>query len=56
MTWGLISDMKTLASGISADLVESPWGKSFKGFAAFGTMFFLFVVRVVIAHAMIALA
>ena len=53
MTWGLIGDMKTLASCMSPEIYESPWGKSFKGFAAFGIIFTLFIVGVVIAHAMI---
>ena len=56
MTWGLIGDMKTLASCMSRELAESPWGKSFKGFAAFGIIFTLFIVGVVIAHAMILFA
>jgi len=53
MTWGLIGDMKTLVSCMSPELAESPWGKSFKGFAAFGIVFSLFIVGIVIAHAMI---
>ena len=52
MTWGLIGDMKTLASCMSPELAESPWGKSFKGLAAFGIVFSFFIVGVVIVHAM----
>jgi hypothetical protein len=44
MAWGLIVDMKVLASSMSAEMAASAWGKSFKGFAAFGVIFTILIL------------
>ena len=44
MTWGLIFDMKALVSSMSAELASSDFGKTFKGFVAFGVVFTILIL------------
>ena len=44
MAWGLIFDMKALASSMSPELASSNFGKTFKGFVAFGVAFTILIL------------
>jgi hypothetical protein len=44
MTWGLIFDIKALVSSMSAELASSDFGKTFKGFVAFGVVFTILIL------------
>ena len=44
MAWGLIIDMKALVSSMSAELASSDFGKTFKGFAAYGVIFTILIL------------
>ncbi len=44
MAWGLIFDMKALVSSMSAELASSDFGKTFKGFVAFGVVFTILIL------------
>ena len=44
MAWSLIFDMKALVSSMSAELASSDFGKTFKGFVAFGVVFTILIL------------
>ena len=44
MTWSLIFDIKALVSSMSAELASSDFGKTFKGFVAFGVVFTILIL------------
>ena len=44
MTWGLIFDIKALVSSMSAELASSDFGKTFKGFVAFGVVLTILIL------------
>ena len=44
MAWSLIFDMKALVSSMSAELAASDFGKTFKGFVAFGVVFTILIL------------
>jgi len=44
MAWGLIFDMKALVSSMSAELASSDFGKTFKGFVAFGVVLTILIL------------
>ena len=44
MAWSLIFDMQALVSSMSAELASSDFGKTFKGFVAFGVVFTILIL------------
>ena len=44
MAWGMIFDVKALVSSMSAELASSEFGKTFKGFVAFGVVFTILIL------------
>lgn len=38
MAWGMVFDIKALVSSMSAELASTDFGKTFKGFVAFGVV------------------
>ena len=44
MAWRLIFDMKALVSSMSAELASTDFGKTFKGFVAFGVVFTILIL------------
>jgi hypothetical protein len=44
MTWSVIFDIKALVSSMSAELASSDFGKTFKGFVAFGVVFTILIL------------
>ena len=44
MAWSLIFDMKALVSSMSAELASSDFGKTFKGFVAFGVVLTILIL------------
>ena len=44
MTWSLIFDIKALVSSMSAELASSDFGKTFKGFVAFGVVLTILIL------------
>ena len=44
MTWGLIFDVKALVSSMSAELASTDFGKTFKGFVAFGVVLTILIL------------
>ena len=44
MAWSLIFDMQALVSSMSAELASTDFGKTFKGFVAFGVVFTILIL------------
>ena len=44
MAWGMVFDIKALVSSMSAELASTDFGKTFKGFVAFGVVFTILIL------------
>jgi len=44
MAWGMLLDVKALVSSMSAEFASSNFGKTFKGFVAFGVVFTILIL------------
>ncbi|GEM_PF-518241 len=44
MAWGMLLDVKALVSSMSAEFASSDFGKTFKGFVAFGVVFTILIL------------
>ena len=44
MAWGMVFNIKALVSSMSAELASTDFGKTFKGFVAFGVVFTILIL------------